>query len=118
MLHVGTPKSLNVGGSSFNKHAYQAMKRGWEDRLIELLAAAGMPRCERVVVEGLMTFPDRRKRDQGNYRYMIEKALGDALVRGGWLLDDDWDRYEFGGLGYRYEAGVSATRLVLFPRVS
>ena len=63
-----------------------------------------------------MTFPNRIKRDQGNFRWMIEKALGDTLVGGGWLPDDTWDRYEFGGLTYKYEKGVSATRLMLFPR--
>jgi hypothetical protein len=52
---------------------------------------------------GLCCFPDRIRRDQGNFRYFIEKALGDALVAGGWLefgglADDDWDHYEFGGM--------------------
>jgi hypothetical protein len=47
---------------------------------------------------------------------MVEKAMGDALTTGGYLEDDDWSRYEFGGLAYRYEKGVSRTRLLVFPR--
>jgi hypothetical protein len=45
----------------------------------------------------------------------VEKALGDALVEGGWLEDDDWSRFEFGGLAAVYERGVSRTRIMVFP---
>jgi hypothetical protein len=69
-----------------------------------------------VLVEGECTFPDRHRRDQGNHRFMVEKAMGDALTTGGYLEDDDWSRYEFGGLAHRYEKGVSRTRLLVFPR--
>jgi hypothetical protein len=62
-----------------------------------------------------MCFPDRRRRDQGNHRFIVEKALGDALVAGGWLPDDTWEHYEFGGLAMRVERGESWTRLMLFP---
>jgi hypothetical protein len=40
-------------------------------------------------VEGEVSFGDGRERDQGNHRVIVEKALGDALVRGGYLPDDD-----------------------------
>ena len=63
----------------------------------------------------MITVPDRKRRDQGNHRFLLEKALGDALVAGGWLDDDDWARYEFGGLQMVYERGVSAMRLFVFP---
>jgi hypothetical protein len=53
--------------------------------------------------------------DQGNFRYFIEKALGDALVAGGWLADDDWDHYEFGGLAKTYERGESWIKLMIMP---
>jgi hypothetical protein len=66
-----------------------------------------------VYVEGEMTFPDRHKRDQGNFRFIVEKALGDALQQAGVIADDDWDSYEFGGLSKTYEKGVSRTRLLL-----
>jgi hypothetical protein len=116
MDHVGVPKSLNVHGSGANRFVYQAQKKAWAERLTELLLACGLPRgLGHVHVEGQLCFPDRTRRDQGNYRFMVEKSLGDALKEGGWLPDDDWSHYEFGGLAYRYEAGVSFTRLMLMP---
>jgi hypothetical protein len=115
ILHAGAPPSMNLLGSG-NQFAYQAHKSAWQEALIELLEEADLPRpVARIVAEGEVTFPDRRKRDQGNHRFFVEKALGDALVTGGWLEDDDWTRYEFGGLAAMYEKGVSRTRLMLFP---
>jgi hypothetical protein len=38
---------------------------------------------------------------------------GDALVAGGHLEDDDWQRYQFGNLEYRYERGVRRVELVV-----
>ncbi len=115
MAHVGVPFSLNVFASSRSEFVYLRAKQAWQDLFVGLLAAADFPTCRRVVVEGELCFPDRRRRDQGNYRFILEKALGDALTEGGWLEDDDWTRYEFGGLAYRYEKGEAWTRLVLFP---
>jgi hypothetical protein len=67
-------------------------------------------------VEGEVSFGDGRDRDQGNHRVIVEKAVvGDALVRGGFLPNDTWSRYEFGGLQWHDEPGVSRTRLLLFP---
>lgn len=113
--HQGAAPSMNVLGSG-NQFAYQALKQAWQELLIEQLERADLPRpLARVVAEGEVTFPDRRRRDQGNHRFFVEKALGDALTAGGWLEDDDWARYEFGGLAAVHEARVSRTRLILFP---
>lgn len=110
------PFSYREFGSGANRWLYQATKRAWEDQLIRLLSTTDLPRpCTHVFVEGIMCFPDRRKRDQGNMRFAVEKFLGDALQRGGWLLDDSWAEYSFGDLEYRYEKDRSWTRLVLFP---
>lgn len=108
------PPSLNAFGSG-NRWKFIQTKKLWQARLLEQLNAADMPACGRVMVEGELTFPDRRRRDQGNHRWMLEKALGDALVQGGFLADDDWERYSFGGLESRFERGVKRTRLILFP---
>ena len=43
-------------------------------------------------------FKQRRRRDEGNFRVILEKALGDALVEGGWLSDDTADLYGFGAV--------------------
>lgn len=115
--HIGHSESLNALGDG-NRFAYRAMKTGWEQALTLALEASDLPRAlERVTVEGLMCFPDRRRRDQGNHRFIVEKALGDALVTGGWLADDSWDHYEFGGLRMQHIKSESWTRLMLFPAV-
>jgi hypothetical protein len=118
-FHMGQPPSVNPlvsGAGAGNAQIYAAQKRQWQSLLIDLLSASGLPRpLERVLVEGEATFPTRQRRDQGNHRFLIEKALGDALVEGRWLRDDSWEQYEFGNLMASYEKGVSATRLILFP---
>ncbi len=120
--HIGAPPSMNAFGSG-DPALYMGLKIRWQSLLADLLNESGLPRgLAQVMVEGEVTFPDRGRRDQGNFRVLLEKTLGDALVGGwedvpgGWLDDDDWSRYEFGNLAYRYEAGVSRTRLMLFPR--
>lgn len=116
MIHHGTPQSLNVHGSSAQMFAYQNMKHNWQVRLGELMEQAALPpKLGYVYAEGQCCFPDRRARDQGNFRFMLEKALGDALVEYGYLEDDDWSRYEFGRLHRAYQKGDSWTALTLFP---
>ena len=113
--HLGAPPSLNVFGSG-SQFLFQQKKKDWERVLTAKLEAASLPRpCARILVEAEAVFPDRSRRDQGNFRFLLEKALGDALTAGGWLEDDDWTRYEFGNLTYAYEKGVSATCLMIFP---
>lgn len=114
--HIGHSDTMGVLGSG-NQFVYQNMKKGWMEALTLALSEVPLPRpCGRILVEGEMCFPTRVKRDQGNHRFIVEKALGDALQVGGWLEDDDWSRYEFGGLAYRYEKDESWTRLLLFPQ--
>lgn len=113
--HMGQPPSINPLGSG-DPMTYQAQKQRWQALLSELLAATDLPKgLAHVLVEGEATFPTRQRRDQGNHRFMLEKALGDALVDGGYLPDDAWEFFEFGGLSASYEKGVSATRLMIFP---
>lgn len=117
-IHLGAPESFNVFASS-GWSVYQTAKKRWATVLTPLLEEAGMPKgLAGVMVEGEATFPDRAARDQGNYRVILEKALGDVLQEGGWITSDDWTRYSFGDLAYRYERGVSRTRLMIFPRAA
>jgi hypothetical protein len=107
------PPSLNALAKS--PWPYIKAKQRWHDLLAPRLQGLGP--WDRVTVEGEITFPDRRKRDQGNHRFMLEKALGDVLQEVGALRDDAWDFYTFGHLAYRYEKGVRRTRLLLMPEV-
>lgn len=119
--HFGAPPSFNVwsGQGTPNTRAYSSLKRQWEGLFAGLLKESGLPRGqERVYVEGEITFPDHRDdRDEGNFRVLIEKALGDALVYGGWLRTDRWGAYQFGALFQREVPGESATRLMIYTGV-
>lgn len=119
IAHHGYPPSLNLGGAGWNGFVYDSYKKAWQKVIVELLGQSGLPRpLKAVTVEGMICFPDRKGRDQGNFKFLLEKACGDALQEGGWLADDEFYpevHYEFGGLGATYEKGESWTRLVLFP---
>jgi hypothetical protein len=113
--HLGAPESFNLFAGR-DPHIYRAAIDRWSEALDPLLDASGLPRpLERVTAEGVVSFGDEKERDQGNFRVIVEKALGDALVRGGWLEKDTWAHYEFGGLQRHEEPGLSMTRLILFP---
>ncbi len=120
--HFGAPASFNAtsGGRGTGAAAMVGanLKQTWQKIFKAMLAETDLPKgLAYVFVEGEIVFPDHRDdRDQGNFRVVIEKALGDALEEGGWIPNDNWDHYEFGGLSKRETPGVSATRLTLFPR--
>lgn len=112
--HLGAPESLNVFGSG-DPMVWQGVKQRWEEALAQLLEGSDLPRgLERVTVEGFVSFGDAIERDQGNHRVVIEKALGDTLVREGYLAADTWSHYSFGNLELE-ENGRNEIRLVLFP---
>ena len=116
MVHVGAPQSLNAEASQSTRFAYGNQKKAWQARLTKLLEDSGLPKgLVAVHVRGQVCFPDRTKRDQGNHRFLVEKALGDALEKGGWISNDDWTRYQFGNLDYAYDKGQSWTALTIFP---
>lgn len=128
--HLGTPPSLNEGGSGMDRQAYQGLKGAWQAAFLGLLQASVLPLdLEAVTVEGQIGFATRKPRDRGNFRWLIEKALGDALVEGGYLVapagcddEDDCffpvDRYDFGGLEGVHAPGRSWLRLLVFPRAA
>lgn len=121
MVHHAFPTSMNEGGSGYNHAAYQSTKQAWEAVFARMLLAGGVPTgLGRVLVEGEWTFPRRfgQGPDQENYRYPCSKFLGDALQLGGWLSNDDWARFEFGGASYRLERGVRRLRLMVFPSLA
>lgn len=117
-IHHGTPPSLNVFGSG-NMGAFTGLKTQLEELYTELLEESGLPKgLDSVVVECQMTFPDLNGRDEGNLRFLVEKALGDALSRGEWIPEDTFyprRHYTFGGIEGRHEAGVDEMRLLIFP---
>lgn len=109
--HYGFPPSSRVLGSG-DRFAYQTMKQMWQEQWIYLLERTDFPRGLGFIrAEGTITFGDRSHRDQGNFRFMIEKSLGDALQEARYFKskkngkpgEDDWAHFSFGDLHYNYE---------------
>lgn len=93
----GTPKSFNQVGYHSHWTANRREKQAWQGWIALALMEQKVPRrLKRVEVKATLRFKQRRRRDEGNFRVILEKACGDALVEGGWLPDDDADLYRFG----------------------
>ncbi len=81
--------------------------------------AAKVPRgLHHVTANALLRFPTRRRRDEGNFRWLLEKALGDALQNGGWLPDDTPEFYLFGRCQFDPEPGPARTIVTILARTS
>jgi hypothetical protein len=107
---------MNQKSSGFgaNPHVAARTKRIWEGVAMVMLLQAKVPKdLAWVTVRARMRFPDKRRRDEGNFRMVIEKALGDALVSGGYISDDTPDKYRFLGVEFDAEKGPKEMTLTL-----
>lgn len=111
------PPSMNEsrgGGYQGNRHAQHRVKKDLEGQLFVALMQGHVPRgLSRVTASAVLTFPTRRTRDPGNFRYMLEKALGDILKKQRYLEDDDESRFKFDDVTTAYEKGVRLTTVTL-----
>lgn len=111
-----TPPSLNTFGSvgGGTHHRYRRLKKQWQEQLGRALMQAAVPRgMGRVKATAALRFPRAAKRDEGNFRFLLEKALGDILVEGGWLKDDTAGRFSFGALQFVPDLGDPLTLVFL-----
>lgn len=93
----GTPKSFNQVGLHSHWTVGRAEKQRWEGWLAIALLEQRVPkRLKHVEATATLRFKQRRRRDSGNFRPLLEKALGDILVSNGYLPDDTSDLYRFG----------------------
>lgn len=110
-----TPPSLNVVAG--RRWQWTKAKRRWQTDLGVLLMAEQLPRgLHRVEASAVLTFPTRRRRDEGNFRALLEKALGDALVEGGWLDDDTPDHFSFGAVTFALGAARTTVEVTAYPK--
>jgi hypothetical protein len=101
-VYWDVPPSLNRVASRGSRWAYSKHKKEWQSALEVLLMQSGLPRgCSRVEASAVLTFPVARRRDSGNFQWLLEKALGDSLTNGGWIPDDDADHFEFRRLRFQ-----------------
>lgn len=100
------------------------LRRRLTAMLSELLVAAEVPMPipgDRVHATAVLTFPLDRRRDEGNYRAELEKALGDTLappppkglpagaivaLERRWLSDDTPEHFTFGTVTFEHQPGA------------
>lgn len=110
------PPSLNkfgsVGGGT--PWPYIRAKQKWEGMFSIALMQQAVPRgLARVIASATLTFKQKRRRDEGNFRFLLEKALGDTLTGGGWLADDTPDAFRFDRVTFNEERGDPLTIVTL-----
>jgi hypothetical protein len=114
-----TPPSFNTVGSRGHWRKYTKVKKEWQEMIGILLLAEWAHQhgthhgkmITPVRVTATMRFPQKRSRDEGNFRVMLEKATGDALVAGKWIPDDTPEFYTFGTVTFNPRRGLSKTTL-------
>lgn len=96
-----TPPSFNKVGHTGCRWAWTREKKLWQGMIETLLIAKRVPRgLGRVDVRAELWFTTKRGRDAGNYRTLLEKCVGDALVNGRWLADDTPQHFSFGAVEF------------------
>lgn len=83
-----------------------------EGDLMKLLLLQRVPRLNglKVHATAVVRLPKNRRRDEGNYRDVLEKALGDTLQLHG-LDDDTPDYFTFGEI--TFDQGQAQTTITL-----
>lgn len=108
------PPTLNRVGASGGWRVFHNHKSSWQRDIESMLMASSLPRhLQRVEATAVLRFPDRRRRDSGNFSVVLDKALGDALVNGGWLADDTPDQYRWTNVAFDNDRGPRRTRVLL-----
>lgn len=114
------PPSLNIVAHA-HWRKYARIKKEWQRDIEGLLMAEKLPRPLLIVrAQALITTTNRHGKDEGNFRFFLEKSLGDALVNGGWLLDDTcWpiDYYRFGRLDFKHGERDSTEIILTYTEV-
>jgi hypothetical protein len=111
-----TPPSMNQKSSGYgaNPHVAARTKNVWEGVLMAMLLKSKLPKgLAWVRVDMELRFPRKRRRDEGNFRMVVEKALGDVMQRFGYIRDDTPDIYRFGSVTFDPENGPKRMLLKL-----
>lgn len=98
----GIPKSLNAVGARGKSHfAWSNEKKKWEGMFFIALNQAKVPKgLVYAEATAVLYPPTAHKRDEGNFRTMLEKSLGDVLQMAGYLADDSTEEFRFGRLEF------------------
>ena len=112
----GTPPSLNgmgFGGRASHMKLHR-LKKEWEGLMLITLLEMRVPKkLTKVIATARLRFTVKRKRDEGNFRWLLEKALGDVLQTNGNLADDTPEQFTFTGLDFDPIKGSPRTTITL-----
>jgi len=109
-----TPPSFNEVGHTGNRWTWTKAEKQWRETFEMLLMSTGFPReWDQITAVVRLRFPTKRRRDEGNYRTLLEKALGDALVNGRWVEDDTPDHFVFERVHFEQQLGKAQTTIEL-----
>lgn len=109
------PASFNRIGASGNWRAWQTSKKDWQGRMVKLIDDHELPQRTGLFARttAILTVPDRRRRDAGNFGVVLEKALGDALQVAGVIEDDTPEHWSWTSVTFTHTPGRKATTLVV-----
>ncbi len=114
LVVADVPPSLNRIHSR-NWRVFYRHKKKWQGAFEGELLAASVPRgLSHVHAEADLRFRTRQRRDEGNFRWMLEKGLGDALSNGRWIADDTPEFFTTGALTFEATPGSSQTLVRLY----
>lgn len=89
------PPSFNKVGFTGNRWQLTRAVKRWKTDMATLCLLEHVPRgLRRVEAAVTLIFPQDRRRDAENYRVVLSKALGDALVEYGAIVDDTAEHFE------------------------
>lgn len=114
LIIAQTPPSVNTYAHAHWRR-FHGIKKTWQATFAEelMVLRRQLGRASRVHATASLRFPQRRRRDEGNYRAALEKALGDALVQGGYLADDTPEYFTFGAVTFEEDRGDNRTTVTL-----
>jgi hypothetical protein len=105
------PPSLNELGARGSSRQFHRVKKQWQRDIELVLMASQLSKAnESLEVQATLRFPTSRGRDTGNFQSLLEKAVGDALQNGGWLVNDTAECFRF-TLQFAPENGSKRTTL-------
>lgn len=110
----GSPPSMNEIGLYSHWARGRKVKREWQAMIETMLMKEQVPRgLQSVAASAVINFKQRRRRDLGNFRTILEKVTGDALVTARRIPDDTPSYYRFGSIELLAPSEVPSTIITL-----
>lgn len=114
LKYADTPPSMNTNVGKGSWRNFHREKKKWEGIFGMLCLKERVPKnCTVVKAKIFLRFRVTRKRDPGNFRTLIEKALGDALQTVGIIPDDTAAYFEVEEVVLAMAPGPALTSVTL-----